>query len=51
METTNIATETIETALAPKTKLSGKVLKTTLAGALDRCGSKRPRRYPHFTVQ
>src|SRR5688572_6611634 len=45
METTNIATETtetIETALAPKTKLSGKVLKTTLAGALIDVGQSVP---------
>ena len=42
METTNIATETTETALAPKTKLSGKVLKTTLAGALVDVGQNIP---------
>ena len=45
METTNIATETtetVETALAPKTKLSGKVLKTTLAGALIDVGQSVP---------
>src|SRR6188508_2287850 len=45
METTNTATETtesVETALAPKTKLNGKVLKTTLAGALIDVGQNVP---------
>ena len=39
METQNIASET---TLAPKTKLSGKVLKTTLAGALVDVGQNIP---------
>ena len=39
METQNIASET---TLAPKTKLSGKVLKTTLAGALIDVGQTIP---------
>jgi ribosomal protein S1 len=39
METQNIASET---TLAPKTKLSGKVLKTTLAGALVDVGQNVP---------
>ena len=39
METPNIAPET---TLAPKTKLSGKVLKTTLAGALVDVGQNVP---------
>ena len=39
METANIAPET---TLAPKTKLSGKVLKTTLAGALVDVGQNIP---------
>ena len=39
METPNIASET---TLAPKTKLSGKVLKTTLAGALVDVGQNVP---------
>ncbi|HET9908685.1 MAG TPA: S1 RNA-binding domain-containing protein [Anaerolineales bacterium] len=39
METQNIASET---TLAPKTKLSGKVLKTTLAGALIDVGQSIP---------
>lgn len=39
METQNIASET---TLAPKTKLSGKVLKTTLAGALVDVGQSIP---------
>jgi len=45
METINTATETtetVETALSPKTKLSGKVLKTTLAGALIDVGQSVP---------
>jgi ribosomal protein S1 len=39
METTNLASES---TLAPKTKLSGKVLKTTLAGALVDVGQNIP---------
>jgi ribosomal protein S1 len=39
METTNLASEA---TLAPKTKLSGKVLKTTLAGALVDVGQNIP---------
>jgi ribosomal protein S1 len=39
METNNIA---LETTLAPKTKLSGKVIKTTLAGAIVDIGQPLP---------
>lgn len=39
MDTNNIA---LETTLAPKTKLSGKVLKTTLAGAIVDIGQPLP---------